>query len=65
VVIRPGTVDTVFIALTAKHKPILKRWWTWGGGIALATAIAVVASSGPEGEPSETSDLPFPPNRPY
>lgn len=64
VVIRPGVVDTLLITLVKKPKPIYKRWWTWGGGLAIATALAIATSGGGEGEPPESSDLPPPPKRP-
>ena len=63
IIVKPGVIDTMLISLVKKPKPIYKRWWTWGGGIVLATALAIATSGDSDGKPLETKELPTPPNR--
>jgi len=64
VINNPGMVDTIRVTLEKKSQPFYKRWWAWGSGLAIATAIAIATSGREEDKPPETSDLPAPPERP-
>lgn len=54
--------DTLIVILNVKRGSIFKKWWTWGSGLAVATAIAIFQKSGKKGE--KEGNLPEPPARP-
>lgn len=54
--------DTLIVLLNVKKSSIFKKWWTWGSGLAVATAIAIFQKTGKKGE--KEGDLPEPPARP-
>ncbi|MBN2011654.1 PEGA domain-containing protein [candidate division KSB1 bacterium] len=62
----PSTTDTIRVTLQQKHMPFYKKWWTWtaAGGIALASAYAILSEEDTASEQPGNTDLPVPPNRP-
>ena len=62
----PAVVDTFDITLRLNEKLFYKKWWTWiGGGVVIASIIAIISTS--ESSKTQTmhsSDLPMPPDRP-
>jgi len=54
--------DTLIVILNEKKSSIFKKWWTWGSGLAVATAIAIFQKTGEKG--GKEGDLPEPPARP-
>ncbi|NIA31198.1 MAG: hypothetical protein GWP06_14975 [Actinobacteria bacterium] len=54
--------DTLIVILNEKKNTIFKKWWTWGSGLAVATAIAIFQKTGKKKE--KEGDLPEPPARP-
>ena len=62
----PAVVDTFDITLRLNEKPVYKKWWTWaGGGVVIASIIAIVSTKESSKTPAmPSSDLPMPPNRP-
>jgi tetratricopeptide (TPR) repeat protein len=61
----PAVVDTFHITLRLKEKPFYKKWWSWaGGGIVIASIIAIVSTKESSKIQLIPSDLPMPPDRP-
>jgi tetratricopeptide (TPR) repeat protein len=61
-----SNIDTLDIILRLEEKPFYKKWWTWaaGGGVILASIVAMIATKEPTITRPEPSDLPLPPDRP-
>ena len=64
--VRPGMTDTLVVHLKERQNQLLKKWWTWGSGLALTTAFVIYkAVSGDEAsETPAATPLPSPPGRP-
>lgn len=63
--VTPGATDTVSINLAKKSSAFYTRWWAWGGGLALATALAIYESGNQQSQKEKPAgDLPDPPQRP-
>lgn len=62
----PSVIDTLVIHLRLKKKPLYKNWWTWtaGGGVVLASLVAILSTKETADPPPESPDLPMPPERP-
>lgn len=61
--VQAGTTDTVRVLLEQKSPPLYKRWWAWGGGLALAGAAITyiaLAGAGDADTPPATKELPPP-----
>lgn len=59
-----STTDSMRVILE-KKKTFFNRWWAWGSGLAIATAIVIFDMAGKEGTPeSKSKELPEPPKRP-
>jgi hypothetical protein len=59
--IEAGKTDTIRVTLFEQKVPIYKKWWAWGGSIALATAISYFTLVAPgETTPPESNELPPP-----
>jgi len=62
--LKPNMTDTIAVFLLEKQKSFLNRWWTWGGGVAVATALLLIDFGGNQESPKEKEELPVPPKRP-
>ena len=62
----PAVLDSFNITLRMNEKPFYKKWWTWaGGGVVIASIIAIISTSeSAKTQAMNSSDLPMPPDRP-
>ena len=63
----PAVMDSLDITLRMNEKPFYKKWWTWaGGGVVVASVIAILSTSESSKTPAKhSSDLPMPPGHPH
>jgi len=65
VAVKAGETDTLLVILQKQETPVYKRWWAWGGGLALGAAIILSQTlGGGDDEPEPAANLPAPPDRP-
>jgi hypothetical protein len=64
--LKAGEKDTIAVELQPKPSILknVKKYWPWGGGVAIVTTLLIYGLSGGDDAQTDGRELPLPPSRP-